>query len=338
MARAGRRHSPCRKGTVWARAARGGGSLTIDTPAAAAAIRGTDWSLTVNGDRTALIVMEGTVELANPQGSVTVRQGEAAVADSRPEADQDHPGPPQGPRADAVLSVAARRLHLAAGLAPRQSRAMRTVRSRIADVPPTRRSAEDWLTLAETSLSFDGRQAASDALAKARGMGLSARQRARADLVDALIAGAQKRWPEAASLFRRAQPRLEGARRTTAQLWQRFSRRRSPTRQRRRRFRRRRPPPTVRSARSARPGSPASSRIPKAALAVVRAAGKRFPDSALLASAEAQLALLTDDRDIARAAAARGLAIDPDDPWAIQADAYVRAYNDEPARRGAWQG
>ena len=36
-------------GTIWARAQRGGQGLTIETPAAAAAIRGTDWTMTVEG-------------------------------------------------------------------------------------------------------------------------------------------------------------------------------------------------------------------------------------------------------------------------------------------------
>ena len=36
-------------GTIWARAERGGEGLTIETPAAAAAIRGTDWTMTVDG-------------------------------------------------------------------------------------------------------------------------------------------------------------------------------------------------------------------------------------------------------------------------------------------------
>lgn len=45
-------------GTIWARAERGGQGLTVDTPAAAAAIRGTDWTLTVGADgKTSLIVL-----------------------------------------------------------------------------------------------------------------------------------------------------------------------------------------------------------------------------------------------------------------------------------------
>ena len=67
-------------GTIWGRAERGGSGLTVYTPAAAAAIRGTDWTLRADGDRTTLTVLEGTVELTNAQGSVTVNQGEGAVA------------------------------------------------------------------------------------------------------------------------------------------------------------------------------------------------------------------------------------------------------------------
>ncbi len=68
-------------GTIWARAERGGSGVAVDTPAATAAIRGTDWSLTVDaGGKTSLIVLEGVVELKNAQGSVQVRQGEGAVA------------------------------------------------------------------------------------------------------------------------------------------------------------------------------------------------------------------------------------------------------------------
>src|SRR3954462_5357652 len=58
-------------GNVWARAARGGSGVDIKTPAAVAAIRGTDWSLSVEGGRTSLVVLEGVVELRNPQGAVT---------------------------------------------------------------------------------------------------------------------------------------------------------------------------------------------------------------------------------------------------------------------------
>ena len=54
--------------------------MNVKTPAAVAAIRGTDWSLSVDGSgKTALVVLEGVVELRNAQGSVTVRQGDERV-------------------------------------------------------------------------------------------------------------------------------------------------------------------------------------------------------------------------------------------------------------------
>lgn len=56
-------------GTIWARAERGGSGVDVVTPAATAAIRGTDWTLSVDaGGKTSLIVLEGLVELRNAQG------------------------------------------------------------------------------------------------------------------------------------------------------------------------------------------------------------------------------------------------------------------------------
>ncbi|WP_172961012.1 FecR family protein, partial [Oceaniglobus roseus] len=70
-----------RRGTIWARAARGRSDVTVTTPAAAAGIRGTDWVLAVEGGGlTRLTVYDGAVELSNPQGSVLAAAGEAAVA------------------------------------------------------------------------------------------------------------------------------------------------------------------------------------------------------------------------------------------------------------------
>nr|WP_274598285.1 FecR family protein [Rhizobium sp. CFBP 8752] len=67
-------------GTIWARAERGGPGVQVQTAAAAAAIRGTDWTMTVSGNDTSLTVLDGIVQLANPQGMVDVRAGEAAAA------------------------------------------------------------------------------------------------------------------------------------------------------------------------------------------------------------------------------------------------------------------
>ncbi len=68
-------------GTLWARAPRDAADLRIATPTAAAAVRGTDWALSVAGDGTTrLTVYDGAVELANDLGRVTAAGGEAAIA------------------------------------------------------------------------------------------------------------------------------------------------------------------------------------------------------------------------------------------------------------------
>lgn len=70
-------------GRAWTQTRRADGSrLNLETPAATAAIRGTDWDLAVDDDgRTLLTVLSGTVEFFNAQGQVLVSANEAAVAD-----------------------------------------------------------------------------------------------------------------------------------------------------------------------------------------------------------------------------------------------------------------
>ena len=70
-------------GRAWTQTRRPDGSrLNLETPAATAAIRGTDWDLAVEDDgRTVLTVLSGTVEFFNAQGRVAVGANEAAVAE-----------------------------------------------------------------------------------------------------------------------------------------------------------------------------------------------------------------------------------------------------------------
>ncbi|MBB6558135.1 tetratricopeptide (TPR) repeat protein [Acidovorax soli] len=70
-------------GRAWTQTRRPDGSrLTLETPAATAAIRGTDWDIEVAGDgRTLITVLSGTVEFGNAQGQVVVAANEAAYAD-----------------------------------------------------------------------------------------------------------------------------------------------------------------------------------------------------------------------------------------------------------------
>lgn len=70
-------------GRAWTQTRRPPGSpLQLETPAATAAIRGTDWDISVEPDgRTLLTVLSGTVEFGNAQGQVSVGPNEAAVAE-----------------------------------------------------------------------------------------------------------------------------------------------------------------------------------------------------------------------------------------------------------------
>ncbi|MBU1818020.1 MAG: tetratricopeptide repeat protein, partial [Gammaproteobacteria bacterium] len=70
-------------GRAWTQTRRADGSrLNLETPAATAAIRGTDWHMSVEDDgRSVLTVLSGTVEFSNAQGLVSVSANEAALAE-----------------------------------------------------------------------------------------------------------------------------------------------------------------------------------------------------------------------------------------------------------------
>lgn len=68
------------RGRAWGRTPRRGSSLSVETPAATAGIRGTEWSVSVSEGRTILEVYEGEVEFFNEAGSLVIGSGEAASA------------------------------------------------------------------------------------------------------------------------------------------------------------------------------------------------------------------------------------------------------------------
>ncbi|MBP6160841.1 MAG: TonB-dependent receptor [Giesbergeria sp.] len=70
-------------GRAWTQTRRPTGSLLqMETPAATAAIRGTDWDIRVEPDgRTLLTVLSGTVDFGNEQGRIAVGANEAAYAE-----------------------------------------------------------------------------------------------------------------------------------------------------------------------------------------------------------------------------------------------------------------
>lgn len=299
------------EGSVWARAVRGGSRLEIDTPAAAAAIRGTDWTLRVSGGQTTLTVLEGAVELKNSHGAVLVHQGEGATATLG-----------QAPRKYTLVNLREREQMLlytelrgvfsdlpATGMDGPRSRAERR---RLLAVPPRNRTADDWLILAETSLLLSGRADARMALAHLK-RPLATRDEARAKLVEAMLAGLDTHYAEAARLFAAALPALSHDRKAVAAygLW--FARSLAePDKSI--------PPPSqaayaddVISA-LAQAKAIAHLKGQADAIAVLVAAEKRFPDDARLAAMHAALAMELDRRDEVKAALDRARRLDPDEP------------------------
>lgn len=309
-------------GQVWARASRGGTGVDVKTPAAVAAIRGTDWTLSVDGSgKTSLIVLEGVVELKNAQGAVTVRQGEGAVAAIG-----------QAPTKFVLVRPNDREqmlfyLTLRDGLVWLPATTLRgsarhAERARIEAIPPGARSGEDWLSRAEVALALDGRQVAAAALAEARRRPLGASQRARADLVEGLIAGGERRWSEAAALLARAERGVDSKRRVTAAYGRYIA-------------------ASLANPDRVLPEPRIASDSPEAALAhafvtgfrqdlsaaadLAKAAEKRFPDDTRLAVFSSQLSLALNRRDEMRASVERVRKTDPDDHLVLAMSGRIKA-------------
>ena len=307
-------------GTIWARAQRGGQGLTVETPAAAAAIRGTDWTMTVEGAKTSMIVLEGRVSLTNPQGSVDVNEGEGAVA-TIGQAPHKLISVNPDDREQMLFYLDLRDGFGLMPTSPLRADRMATERRRLLALPPGRRTTEDWLELAEVQSAFDGRQAAAATLQNIRGRKLTVAQQARVDLLDATIAGSEKRYDDAAKLFARALPHLDPTRRNMAQYGGYFARSLAdPSHSE--------PPP----ANTTGPYGAIMQAYttgflenPRAAIEIIRKAEQRYPDDPTLPAIRAQLAQLIDDRAQMKEAADRSLSLDPDHPMALAARAGYRA-------------
>lgn len=307
-------------GSMWARAERGGQTLTVETPAAAAAIRGTDWSLTVKGDQTSLIVLEGEIEFRNEFGAVAVKAGEGAVATIG-----------QAPRKLVIVNTEDRQqmlfyLTLRSGFTsmpatPLSGPKLRGEKARIEALAPGDRSAEDWLTLAETRMALDTQKSATDALEALRGRRLSTAQTARVTLVEALMAGSERRYADAARLFGRAAPALDPSRRAIAAYGGYFSRSlANPDRVEN--------PPVTAATPQAEIMHALTQGFLKdipAAIDVLRSAERRHPGDASLPATLSLLYGLNGNREEMQAAIDRALAIDPEDPQALFARATLKA-------------
>ncbi|MCZ4094532.1 FecR domain-containing protein [Ensifer psoraleae] len=309
-------------GTIWARAERGGEGLVIDTPAATAAIRGTDWTLTVGADgKTSLVVLEGVVELSNAYGSVTVKQGEGAVAAIGSAPTKIVIVTPKD-REQMLFHLSLRDAFVWMPSTPLRVADMRRERARIESMPEAARSAEDWLTLAEIYLPLDGREKARAALSQARRRGLSPSQSARGDLIEGLIAGSENRYEDAARLFARAAPGLDAKRRSIASYGGYFARAlanpdrvEEPPRQ-----------ATGSYGTLAEAWTTGFRTDIRAAIETIKKAENRYPDDPMLPAARALFAMLLYDREEMRSGIERALSIDPEDPTALEARSNYRFY------------
>ncbi len=311
-------------GTIWARAQRGGQGLTVETPAAAAAIRGTDWTMTVDGAKTSMIVLEGRVSLSNAQGSVDVNQGEGAVATIGQAPHKLISVNPDD--REQMLFYMDLRDGLSVPTSPLRADRMAAERRRLLALPPERRTTEDWLALAEVQSAFDGRQAAAATLQNIRGRKLTTAQQARVDLLDATIAGSEKRYGDAARLFQKALPHLDPQRRNMAQYGGYFARSLAdPSHVES-------PPATTTGPYGALMQAYTAGFLenPRAAIDVLRNAERRYPDDPTLPAVRASFSQLIDDREQMKEAIERSLALDPDHPMALSARAeYKAAYESD---------
>lgn len=331
-------------GRVWARATTGGTGVDIETPAATAAIRGTDWTLEVLPDKsTRLIVLAGVVQLQNALGSVSVGPGEAAIAAIGKAPSKIFLTQAPG-REQMLYHVAARDIF--SSLAP--TRGLPTApsgidaRARRAEVlakPVDARSQADLVDLAQISLAFDDRAATDQAVAAARKAGsLSAEQDARLALVEGLLAGQRGDWNGSEARFAAAIPALRGDDQYLAEFGRYMAlllgKRPDEARQ-------------VSAKLDAYPDGPvramsrawlsAMSGDLEQALAGIKETQPRYPENVDLALFAAQIELLLGHEAEARRWTGQAIEIDPDSPETLRVVANIASDYDwnAPAARDA---
>ncbi|MBB6160671.1 tetratricopeptide (TPR) repeat protein [Rhizobium wenxiniae] len=307
-------------GTIWARAERGGPGVEVQTPAAAAAIRGTDWTMTVEGSRTSLSVLEGEVRLSNPQGSVDVRQGEGAVA-SIGQAPQKVVIVDSDDREQMLFYLPAREAFRRMPASNQPVAQMRRQADRIVAKPAGERTTEEWVTLAETQLTLEGRPAAQRTLGALEGRTLTVNQKARLSLIEAIMLAEDKHYAEAAKLFDKAQRGLDARRRGVALYGGYYARSLAdPTRVEKM-------PRSVQGPDAAflRAYAVGFLQDLRAAMGVLKDAERQYPDDPQLPAYGAMLALLLNDRQEYQQAVDRSLSLDPNEPTALEARALYRA-------------
>lgn len=306
-------------GTIWARAERGGPGVKVETPAATAAIRGTDWTMTVDGAKTSLNVLDGQVDLANPQGSVSVRQGEGAVA-SIGQAPQKVVIVDSDDREQMLFYLPARGAFSNMPASSQPVARMRRDADFVLAKAPSTRTSEDWLTLAESQLTLEGRTAVRQTLLVLKEKPLDPGQRARVSLIEAILLASDEHYAEAARLFEKAAGRLDPRRRGIALYGGYYARSLAD--------------PNRVEKLPAATGGPEAAFLRayaigflqdlRAAMKVLQEAERRYPDDPQLPAYRAMVALLLNDRAQYQEAVDRSLLLDPNEPTALEARAIYR--------------
>ncbi|MDO9264037.1 MAG: FecR domain-containing protein, partial [Desulfosalsimonadaceae bacterium] len=314
-----------KRGGAWARSPSGGAGVAIETPSATAAIRGTDWSLTVDAQgRTTLIVLSGEVVLTNPLGSVTVTRGEIAFAEiGKAPSKTVLVAPSDRVQVYYNMSLAeALRLFPVTDL---KTRDRRMARKAIESLPESRRTPIQLLDLAELAHDMGDMPEAFRALSACPRNPETA---ARMDLIKGYLAVFKDDFKNAIRLFENAEPFLDPDRRVAARIGRAGSllltRQADAAKG------------VIRMMEAETPDAPrflmfkvmlaAFSGDLEGASALSSEYGERFPDQALFPAMKGLLALLLDRREEAREASRQVLAIDPEHSTGYFIEGHYRAY------------
>lgn len=204
------------RGKAWARAAAGGAGVRIETPSATAAIRGTDWSLSVDeAKRTTLIVLDGEVELGNALGKVTVTRGEIAYAEIGKAPTKTvviNPDDREQMLFSMSLSEVLKSLHLTEMTAME----LRNTQCQLEAIPPAQRDLDQWQDLLEIAYDQNDQETIKNILGSAAGAKLA--QLPRTQMVTGFLAAKDQNHPEAEQLLAKAVGGLDPSRRLTANI------------------------------------------------------------------------------------------------------------------------
>jgi tetratricopeptide (TPR) repeat protein len=312
------------QGQVWAREATGGSNISISTPSATAAIRGTDWSLLVDAaGKTTLTVSAGQVELRNEFGQVLVGPGEAAIAEVGRAPTKVFLAQKPG-REQMLYYLDSRTALTLLPVSDLGSTKLRTEGQRLRQKGEDSLTDEERISLIESELTFGSAVEAERLRQPLSGRALSPDLVGRVRLIDGLIAARRMQWDDAAAAFGEAAPNLAGRRHVSAvfgrYLTLIFGGRAAEA-------------AAMKAEVDALPDDPGTTQIlavfeattgeSEAAIVRLDAAEQRYPDMVEFPIIRGLLAVVLADEEAARAASERADAVDPEHPSAAQLRAAV---------------